>query len=204
MGAPGQVLSRSRSQRPRRRAAAGRITLSNQESPIHFPATPKMVNDRTVAMLTAGSRSKPSRWQAQQERASDHECQNHCSMPSFVDRVLRLSDGLIDAVFGVRLRQTGPRLSQTNQIVPIVLLHCLPPNGGCYDPRRLGSYLGVVSEFGWRMVRSKQPIKLKRQQGLGSRCGRSCQIRSSGHYSRGAESVSSAPIRIARPQTKRP
>jgi hypothetical protein len=35
----------------------GRIKLSNKESPIHFPATPKMVNHSAVAMLTASSRS---------------------------------------------------------------------------------------------------------------------------------------------------
>jgi hypothetical protein len=31
--------------------------LSNNESSIHFPATPKMMDDRAVAMLTASSRS---------------------------------------------------------------------------------------------------------------------------------------------------
>ena len=84
--------------------------LSNEERPIHFPATPKLVNNRAVAMLTASSRSQPSRRRADQERAADHERQNNRPVPSFGDRVLRLSDHLIDAVFGVRLRlgQSSP------------------------------------------------------------------------------------------------
>ena len=45
-------------------AAAARIKLPNKESSIHFPTTPKAVNDRAVVMLTAGSRSEPRRRQA--------------------------------------------------------------------------------------------------------------------------------------------
>jgi transposase len=40
------------------------VKLSNNESLIHFPATPKKVNDRAVAMFTAGSGSQPGRRQA--------------------------------------------------------------------------------------------------------------------------------------------
>src|ERR1700722_17338603 len=86
-----------------RRAAGAHIGLSNDEAPVHLPPTPKLVNDRAVAVLAASSRRQPGRWQAQQKRAADHERQNNRPMASFGDRVLRLSDDPIDAVFGVRL-----------------------------------------------------------------------------------------------------
>jgi len=40
-----------------RRRAVGGLGLSNEECPIHFPATPKTMNGSAVAVLTTSSRS---------------------------------------------------------------------------------------------------------------------------------------------------
>ena len=59
------IHSRRKGSAPRLRFHEwSRIKLSNEESLIDFPTTPKMVNDRAVAMLTASSRSQPSYRQA--------------------------------------------------------------------------------------------------------------------------------------------